>query len=117
MWDSIECEEAQLKARRVNPLFPYRHEKLQCMVFPWKYQESAVAIILKELYPKVAIIDSNSALDAGNRVVGKIIEVLATRQIPRPQVQAHSSRHRAQFSIAAGFVYCKVIARYFDIRQ
>lgn len=116
LWESIECEEAKLKARRTNPLFPTNNEKLKCRVWPWKLNEAAVAEILTELNPKVAIIDANSRLDAGDRIVGKIIEGFSTRPIPPPAVRPDSGRHRGQFSIASGFVYCKVLARYYDIQ-
>jgi len=113
--ESIECQKAGIKARRINPLLPHTHDILNCFVYVYKLQEAAVAEIWEELNPKTYRLDENSLLDLGAMICGRIIECISTKPIRRPRIKANSSRHRGQFSEASGYAYCKVISRYYDI--
>ena len=109
---SIECQKARLKARKINVLFPEVHEVLNCLVYNYKLQRSALAEILKELNPKKPILDKDSLLNLGDKITGKIIECISTKPINNIEVKPDSSKHRGQFSEASGYVYCKVVAYY-----
>ena len=116
MAESLECQKALIKARNVRQLMPYTHTKLNERVWPWKLQESAEAVIEEELNPKRARIEPTSKLNLGDQINGKMIEGFSTNSIPRPEVRTDSSSHRGQFSVASGFVFCRVSYIYRQIQ-
>jgi hypothetical protein len=116
MAELLECQKALIKARNIVQLMPYRHAKLNEQVWPWKLKESAEAVIEQELSPKKAVLDPTSKLNLGDQINGKMIEGFSTHSIPRPEVRTDSSSHRGQFSVASGFVFCRVSYIYRQIQ-
>jgi len=116
MPESLECQKALIKARKINPLRPSFNAVLNALVFNWKLQETAEAAIEKELDPKRAVIEPTSKLNRGDHINGKMIEGFSTQPISRAQVGADSSRHRGQFSVASGFVFCRVGYLYYQLQ-
>jgi hypothetical protein len=113
--ESIECLRASLKARSVTPLRPYAHDRLHSLVWPWKLKEAAEASIIRELNPKVAVIDAASKLNLGDQINGKMIEGFSTNPLPPKRLEADSSSHRGQFTEASDFVYCYVHYTYYQL--
>lgn len=116
MAESLECQRASIKARNVRQLFPYKHTRLDQQVWPWKLQESAEAVITRELDPKRAVLEPTSKLNLGDQINGKMIEGFSTHSIPRPEKGADSSSHRGQFSEATGYVHCWVSYTYYPLQ-
>jgi hypothetical protein len=116
MAELLECQKALIKARNIVQLMPYRHAKLNEQVWPGKLKESAEAVIEQELSPKKAVLDPTSKLNLGDQINGKMIEGFSTHSIPRPEVRTDSSSHRGQFSVASGFVFCRVSYIYRQIQ-
>lgn len=115
MPDSLECQRALIKARKINPLRPSTNAVLNALVYNWKLQFAAEAVIEEELTPKRTKIQSTSKLDLGDQIDGKMIEGFSTHPISRPEVRADSGRHRGQFSEASGFVFCQVSYTYYEL--
>lgn len=114
---SIECQKAWVKSRNTKYLRPETDERLGELVYPIKLHESAKAEIHKELKPKKARIDPRSKLNQGDKIVGKTIIGFATDPISPHQVKHDSSRHRGQFTLISGFVYCAVTALCYDLSR
>ena len=110
---SIECEVAELTATRTNTLLPIIHPILNQKVYRLKLRWGARAKILKELSPKRFRIDPDALLDLGSQISGKIIECISTDPVGDFRTVEFSGRHRAQYSIASGYVYCNVFVPFY----
>lgn len=106
--DCIECQEALIQAKRINTNLPKKDPVLKKLVYIYKLQRGASATIAKELNPKIALLDSDSMLNEGDVIRGRVINCKTTRPFPRETVQHASGRHKGQFITAREYVFCKV---------
>ena len=110
--NSIECKKAEITARKITAYPPEQNPILNKMVFPYKLQISAKAVILEELIPKKALLDPNSMLNVGDKVMGRTLECKSTGAI-RPEIIHVSSKHRGSHAVAGNYVYCRIFAPFF----
>lgn len=111
--NSIECKKAKLTFKKFNIQRPSIDSVLKKLVYNFKLSQGAVAVVTKELKPKTAKIDSNSMLDLGSQIRGKILEGFSTDLIRSPDVVPFSGKHQAQNTYASGFVFCRIFISFY----
>lgn len=106
--DSIECQRAELTARRFSPLRPKKHDLLGGLVYGFQISDYAVATIEKELNPKKARIRAQSLLDEGDQLSGDIISGFSQRKVPDPTLVNRTGRHKAQSVSTSKFTFAQI---------
>ena len=114
---SIECEESNLKSRKIIPLQPVKNTSMEIrskLLYPFKLDRNSEAYIKKELVPKKAIINDDSMLNFEDGIKGDMISGFSGTLINknRIKVEKGSSTHKAQFLILKEFVYAKLEKSY-----
>lgn len=105
---SIECKEAEIKAKKIVAYDPEIHPILNELIYPYKLERGARAQILAELNPKCPKIDANAKLDQGDVIAGIKLDCITTEPIA-PALKQISGSHRGKYAIAKDYVYCKVL--------
>lgn len=105
--NSIECKKAEITARKITAYPPEQNRVLKKVVFQYKLQISAKAEIIEELIPKKALIDPESLLNVGDKIMGRTLRCMSTGAI-RPEITHISSKHKGSRAVAGNYVYCRV---------
>ena len=111
---SIECKSAALKTRKMLIGLPVKHHILNILVFRCTLDRNSSATIVKELYPKKALLDNQSLLDKDTSINGDSISVLSEKPIKKnkEEIKKGSSTHKASFLKTKAYTYAKLEKAY-----
>ncbi len=117
--ESIECESAKIIFRKIIPVKLVRLDSVKKSFFKHECDRNSTAEILKELNPKIAIINKveieplkkGSNLDSGDQIASDGITVYHESKIPlKPDIggEGRTSTHTGQFVITKNFTYAVI---------
>jgi|688.fasta_scaffold193966_1 hypothetical protein len=114
---SIECLSADVISRKIMPS-SYMDVKLIGKCRTYKCSRNSEAKILKELAPKKAYCNLNSALDLDDRIEAEdlFLAINSSKSVKISLVN-HSGRHKAQTFISEFYTFAKISKQFPNIAE
>ncbi len=105
---SLEADGIDMRCRKFLPRLPEPCPQFGKPLFVSSLENNAEVVIVRELRPKVPILNANSLLDKGQTLKGDKIRVRTEKAIGLPKIRPGSSAHRAQYFKSRGYTFAQI---------
>lgn len=116
--EKIECQQSDIIAKKIIPSVPQNHPKIGLSI-KYKCKRDGSAEIMKELEPKIPIVDEKSNLNINDKLQANELFFIVKniKKLNPAKVGGHTGRHSSQVVKTKHYTYAEISKPFLHIQN